>query len=566
MGSCSCAPALPGQHSVTVGRSSSFIKYFLRTLLCALCLWPSLAGAQDWNYRVRPGDTLWDLGAAYLKPSVGWQQLQQHNRIDNPYRLPPGELLRFPIGWLRIEPAPARVLAVRGQVELSAADGSSSRAVRAGEQLHIGDAVQTKADSSITLEFADASRLQLREHSRLRLDQLSRYGRTGMVDTRLRLQQGRASNRVTPARGPASRYIIDAPTATSSVRGTVFRVSAGDDAHAGATEVLEGKVQVGNPHGQRLVHPGQASRSAGSETAPEAVSGLLPAPRLRADSIRLGSLPAQLAWEPVTGADHYRVEVVQAATPEILLFAATTTDTRLLIGELPPGALRLLLRAVDAQGVEGLDASEDFVLDDQPPPPLTISPLQGQAVNSDRPRFHWSQAPGASSSVLQVADEPQFLQPLREQSTGGTDLRLGQPLPPGQYYWRVASRDGQGHQGRYGQAVTLQLTDEPVDPALQPPEAVDGELTLRWQAGSDGQRYRVQVDRRGDFSAPLLDTTVDQPQVSFKRPWRGTLHIRVQYIDNDGHAGPFSPAQQVKLPCRLCYGAGGGVLLLWLLL
>ncbi|WP_369040284.1 FecR family protein [Stenotrophomonas maltophilia] len=566
MGSCSCAPALPGQHSVTVGRFSPSIMRFLRILLCTLCLLPAMAGAQDWNYRVRPGDTLWDLGGAYLKPSVRWQQLQQHNRIDNPYRLPPGELLRFPISWLRTEPAPARVLAVRGQVELSAADGSATRAVRAGEQLHIGDAIQTQAESSITLEFADASRLQLREHSRLRLDQLSRYGRTGMVDTRLRLQQGRASNRVTPARGPASRYIIDAPTATSSVRGTVFRVSAGDDAHAGATEVLEGKVQVGNPHGLQVVLPGQASRSAGADAAPAAVSGLLPAPRLRAEGNRLGSLPTVLGWEPVAGTDHYRIEVVQAATPEILLFATTTVDTRLVIGELPPGALRLLLRAVDAQGVEGIDASEDFVLGDQPPPPLTVAPLHGQAINSDRPRFQWSQAPGARSSVLQVADEPQFLQPLREQDSSDTQLRLRDPLPAGQYYWRVASRDAQGHQGPYGQALPLQLTDDPVDPALQPPEAADGELTLRWQAGSDGQRYRVQVDRRGDFSAPLVDATVDQPQVSFKRPWRGTLHIRVQYIDDDGHAGPFSPAQQVRLPCRLCYGAGGSALLLWMLL
>ncbi len=57
-----------------------------------------------------------------------------------------------------------------------------------------------------------------------------------------------------------------------------------------------------------------------------------------------------------------------------------------------------------------------------------------------------------------------------------------------------------------------------------------------------------------------------QPQVSFKRPWSGTLHVRVQYIDDDGHAGEFSPAQQIPLPCRLCYGAGGGALLLWLLL
>ncbi|HDS1038648.1 TPA: FecR domain-containing protein [Stenotrophomonas maltophilia] len=556
---------------MTVGRSPSFIARFFAALLCALALLPGVAAAQDWNYRVRPGDTLWDLGGVYLKADVPWQQLQQHNRIDNPYRLPPGQLLRFPISWLRVEPAPARVLAVRGKVELAAADGSANRALQAGEQLHIGDTVQTAGDASATLEFADASRLQLREHSRLRLDQLSRYGHTGMVDTRMRLQQGRASNRVTPARGPASRYIIDAPSATSSVRGTVFRVSAGGSTQGGspqigATEVLEGKVQVGNTHGQRLVRPGQASRSGTADAAPEAASPLLPAPRLLADASRLAPLPSMLAWEPVAGADHYRIEVVQAATPEILLFAATTADTRLTIGDLPAGALRLLLRAVDAQGVEGLDASADFLLSDQPPPPLTVSPLHAQAVNSDRPRFRWSQAPGANSSVLQIADEPMFLQPLQEQAATGTDLRLATPLPPGQYFWRVASRDGQGHQGPYGQALPLQLTDEPVDPALQPPEAADGELTLRWQAGSAGQRYRVQVDRRGDFSAPLVDETLDQPQVSFKRPWSGTLHIRVQYIDDDGHAGPFSPAQQVKLPCRLCYGAGGGALLLWLLL
>ncbi|MBH1828012.1 FecR domain-containing protein [Stenotrophomonas maltophilia] len=566
MGSCSCTPALPGLQTVTVVRSLSFAMRLTGALLCALLLPPAIAGAQDWNYRVRPGDTLWDLGGLYLKPSVRWQQLQQHNRIDNPYQLPPGQLLRFPISWLRTEPAPARVLSVRGKVELSGADGTATRALQAGEQLHIGDTVETEGDSSITLEFADASRLQLREYSRLRLDQLSRYGHTGMVDTRLRLQQGRASNRVTPARGPASRYIIDAPTATSSVRGTVFRVSAGDTGHVGATEVLQGKVQVGNPHGQRLVRPGQSTRSSSADAAPAAVSALLPAPALRNDALRVAPLPTLLAWEPVTGADHYRVEVVQAATPEILLFATSTADTRLAIGDLPPGQLRLLLRAVDAQGVEGMDASADFELSDQPPPPLTVSPLHGQTINSDRPRFRWSQAPGARSRVLQIAAEPSFRQPLQEQATHATDLRLTQPLPPGQYYWRVASRDAEGHQGRYGQALPLQLSNEPVDPELQPPEAAHGELTLRWQAGSEGQRYRVQVDRRGDFKAPLIDETVAQPQVSFKRPWSGTLHVRVQYIDDDGHAGEFSPAQQIPLPCRLCYGAGGGALLLWLLL
>ncbi|KAF1015959.1 MAG: hypothetical protein GAK31_01443 [Stenotrophomonas maltophilia] len=551
---------------MTTGQRSTLLRCWTAALLWLGLLLAGPALAEDWNYRVRPGDTLWDLGSAYLKPTVPWQQLQQHNRIDNPYRLPPGQRLRFPIAWLRVEPAPARVLAVRGHATLVPADGASTRDLRAGEQLHIGDVVQTGAFASVTLEFADASRLQLRESSRLQLDQLSRYGRTGMVDTRMRLQQGRASNHVTPARGPASRYIIDAPTAASSVRGTVFRVSAGDGAHLAATEVLQGKVQVGNRHGQQLVQPGQASRSPSAGAAPDAVAPLLPAPVLMAQELRLEPLPALLAWEPVAGAQAYRVEVVQAALPEVLLFAQTTTDTRLAIGDLPAGQLRLLLRAVDATGVEGLDTERDFSVNDQPPPPLTVSPLHGQSLNSDRPRFRWSRAPGAASSVLQVADEPSFRAPLYEQTIAATELRVATPLPPGHYYWRVASRSAEGQQGRFGQPLPLQLTDVPVDPALQPPELGHGELTLRWQAGSEGQRYRVQVDRRGDFAHPLLDRQTDTPQVSLKRPWHGPLHVRVQYIDDDGHAGPFSPAQRVDLRCRVCIGAGGGAVLLWLLL
>lgn len=82
MGSCSCTSALPGLQTVTFVRSLSFAKRFQGAMLCALLLLllPGVAGAQDWNYRVRPGDTLWDLGGLYLKPSVRWQQLQQHNR------------------------------------------------------------------------------------------------------------------------------------------------------------------------------------------------------------------------------------------------------------------------------------------------------------------------------------------------------------------------------------------------------------------------------------------------------------------------------------------------------
>ncbi|WP_421574572.1 FecR domain-containing protein [Stenotrophomonas maltophilia] len=534
-------------------------------VLVALMLSTAPLLAQDWTYRVRPGDTIWDLSARYLKPSIAWEQLQTHNRIADPYRLPPGSQLRFPVAWLQVQPAPARVLAVRGPVQ-SQADGQPRRDVLEGDLLRIGQELVTGEDASVTVVFADDSRLQLRERSRLRFDQLSRYGHTGMVDTRLRLEQGRASNRVTPANGPASRFIIDAPTATSSVRGTVFRVSAGLEGRGAATEVLEGRVQVGNRRGQRLVTRGQATRSPSLDARPAGVEALLPAPVLSTDPQRLATLPAALAWQPVTDAVGYRVEVVRADQPDVLLFARDTDATALTLPDLPPGELRVLVRAVSAAQVEGLDAGQDFEVRDQPVAPLTVRPLHGQTVNSARPRFEWARVADAERTVLQIARDPQFLAPVLEQDGRGTHLRPGQDLAPGDYVWRVASVDRNGHRGRFGQPLPLTITDLPVDPALQPPEAAKGQLTLRWQAGEPGQRYRVQLDRRGDFSAPLLDRELDQPEVSIKRPWRGTLHVRVQYIDEDGYAGPFSPAQQIALPCRTCYAAGGGALLLWLLL
>ncbi|MGH8044295.1 MAG: peptidoglycan-binding protein LysM, partial [Stenotrophomonas sp.] len=243
-----------------------------------------------------------------------------------------------------------------------------------------------------------------------------------------------------------------------------------------------------------------------------------------------------------------------------------TTEPHTVLPDLEPGALRLLVRAVSAEGVEGLDAELDFQVNDQPTPPLTLRPVNTETINSARPRFEWSQVSGAAGSVLQIARDPQFLEPVLEQDARSTHLRASQDLAPGAYFWRVASRDAEGRRGRFGQPVALTLTDAPVDPALQPPQAAKGQLTLRWQAGAPGQRYRVQLDRKGDFAHPLLDEQVDQPQVSLKRPWHGTLHVRVQYIDDDGYAGPFSPAQQVPLPCRTCYGAAGATVLLLLLL
>ena len=197
--------------------------------------------AQDWRYRVRPGDTVWDLSGKYLRGDVPWQRLQDYNRIADPYRLPPGTLMRLPVTWLKVQPAKATVVGVHGAA-LAVDSGGKESSVAQGMQLGIGTRLRTAPGGSLTLQFADGSRLLLQGDSELVLDKLSAYGATGMTDTRLRLPKGRTSNEVQPLRGAASRYIIRTPTLMSSVRGTRFRV--GSDGDAAQVEVTEGHVQV----------------------------------------------------------------------------------------------------------------------------------------------------------------------------------------------------------------------------------------------------------------------------------------------------------------------------------
>ncbi|MGH8081685.1 MAG: peptidoglycan-binding protein LysM, partial [Lysobacter sp.] len=248
----------------------------------------------------------------------------------------------------------------------------------------------------------------------------------------------------------------------------------------------------------------------------------------------------------------------------VLLFESRIADTTLRIDDLPAGRQRLLVRAIDSNGLGGRDSTQVFTVNDQPLPPLTISPTDGQTLHLPKPRFEWARAQDAERTRVQIARAADFAAPVADSEVKGQRFRPEQALPPGDYFWRVASRDGNGRIGRFGNALPFRVSDAPVDPGLEPPQAAKGQLTLRWQKGEPGQRYRVQISRKADFSQLLLEQVVDVPQIELKRPGGGTWYVRVQTIEDDGYDAPFGPTQEIRLPCRLCYGAGaaGAVLLL----
>lgn len=539
----------------------------LAALLLLVSIAPMLSAA-DWTYRVRPQDNIWDLSSRYLKPDVPWQKLQAYNKVADPLHLPPGMTLRVPIAWLRVQPASATVVAVMGSAHVQLPGDTQTENVTPGMTLGYGTHLSTDANASLTLQFADGSRVLMEENSALDLDQMSAYGRTGMVDTRLRLQHGRVTNAVTPMTGVGAHFSVETPGTISSVRGTHFRVTAEEG--QSRTEVLTGRVDVGGDHAHVLV-PKEHGVAVSDGSKPAQAQLLLPAPTLHCPTQSVNKLPFVLAWAPLDGATHYRVQLAPNDKFETLLLDHVTRSAQLSLPDVPDGDYAIRVRGIDAQKLEGDDGVCTLHMNAHPQPPLVIDPLPGSKVRDTRPRFHWTESLEAASYVWQLAGDESFAQPLAsEAQLTGDNARAPNALPYGHYYWRIATRNKTGKLGPFTDPMPFDLVPQPPAPEVGKPTSSKNAVSLGWPAGTPGQKYHIQLDRHPDFAHPQIDQTLDQPLLQTRKPGSGTWYVRVQTIDTDGYAGPWGTVQKIRLSgclaCRIGAVAAGGGVVLWLLL
>ncbi len=529
-------------------------------MLLLLLVCAPLASAQDWNYRIRPGDTLWDLSGEYLKPSISWQRLQEHNKIPNPYYLPPGSTLRFPLAWLHVQPAQAKVVAVRGEASVSGVGNAGP--VIPGMQLGIGAVLRTARDATLSLQFADGSRLLLQGDSELRLDRMSRYGKSGMVDTRLRLQRGRITNDVIPTRGAAPGFIVETPNASSAVRGTHFRVNATADRTQ--AEVTEGSVAVSAGRRHALVRKNHGAVVSLDQAGTLRAVALLPAPDLRDSSARYRGTQARFQWPAIPGARGYRVQASNTSTFDTLILDTETTEPAVTLPELQQGEYALRIRGIDVAGLEGRDGTTRFTTEAFLDAPIGISPATDSTVREENPEFQWATIAGAAQYRFELSAEDSFQTPLLALQEKSTVLRLPQALSPGRYFWRVATEVPGGRVGSYSDPIAFTVRTLQESGPLESKADQQG-ITFHWREGAPGQHFRFQLSRSPDFSKTRVDQRVDDSRITLSRLPPGTWYLRAQAIGEDGFEGPLPAAQSVKIPCTVCkFVAGGGAL--WLLL
>lgn len=504
--------------------------------------------AEHWIYTVRPGDNIWDLAEKYCTSVLYYRRLQDLNGIERDRHIPPGTKLKFPMAWLKHQPIAATIVQVTGHGELLLFGATTPRPARAGDLLRSGDRVTTGADSNLTIRFADDSELLLQSHSTLTMDSLSAYGKTGMVDTRLRLQRGRVETRVKPSHGPGTRYEIITPAAVAAVRGTDFRVHAELEHPIARTEVLDGTVGVRGEERERPVPAGFGVVAEAGKAIPPP-RPLLPPVDLSRLPQRLRHLPLSFQWPPLPEAKAYRLQIAKDKSFDRLLADTVVSSAEGSWPDLPDGHYWLRIRGIDEVGLEGRNADHRFELDARPLPAAALGPVDGEVVRNAAPRFRWTPVDGAAGYRFQLARDRGFSDLLTEhRALNAVELELTTPIDPGTYYWRVATLEADGTSGPFGLPHFFEYRSAPPSPKLEAVELDRRHLTLRWQSLGEGIWYQLQVARDAEFRWVEWMQVVDGTELRVPRPPPGRYHVRIRGYDPHGYAGEFSLPQVIEVP------------------
>ena len=517
----------------------------LALLWLLLCLCAAGAGAREWVYVVRPGDNLWNLSERYLKNRAYWRQLQTLNGVADPKQMPIGLRLRMPLEWMKTTPMTARVLAVHGEVEIETrSTGRTQRAVK-GASLAAGDVIRTQEESSASVEFLDGARVLLPQASQLSVGAVSAYGDSGVFDTEMSLDDGRAEISAPLRQEPGTRFEIRTPSGTTSVRGTQFRVGTEPERSLSRMEVLQGEVAVANAEQSVAVTGGYGTLvEAGRPPGPPVA--LLPAPDLSGLPDSLHDIETELDFPPLLGAVEYRVQM--AANQEFvpLLVDVISTTSKLRLPELPNDRYWLRVRGIDGAGLEGRHAEHEVLLDINLSSPALLEPAPDAVIDRGQPSFRWAMQPGRTTYRFQLAADETFAKPLIDVS--GLEqpaMALERPVPPGKYHWRVAAVNATYGDGSFSAAQAFRR----LAPAPTPQRsAVSADsIVLRWQSEWQTPQYDVQLAGAPAFDQLVVDRRINSSELAIPRPRAGLYYMRVRAVDAEGYPGPFSSILPVEI-------------------
>ena len=501
---------------------------------------------------VTRADTLIGLSRQVLVKPQAWREVALLNKLRDPNRIHPGQVLRVPQRLMRSSPTPAKLVSVVGEVRVDGAAGVLGSEVNEGQKL------QTSEGASAVLAMADGSRLRIPPSSLAEVAASRTYGGRGAAPGVEAGNDGWFAGALRVLRGSVEVFAtkvlrakpleVITPTAVVGVRGTQFRVGFDEGANAGTRlEVVEGLVRLdaGNQTPGVELRAGFGAVNDASRAAPR-VARLLEAPDLAAVP-ELFERPL-VRFKPAEPADVLRVQVAEdSAFDRIVSDQRVPAGTDVRIAGLEDARWYLRARRIDEQGIEGFDATRAFVLKARPEPPAYRSPRADAKQSIGAVEFAWASNVEAPRARLQVARDAAFNTVLLERENLA-DAAVSAPFDAaGVYHWRLASVRPNGERGPYGDAQRFELR-----PLPEPPKgglAADGKtLVFSWGARPE-DRQQVQLARDEAFTEVVAQADLTSAEWVLPTPGRGgSYFFRYRSVEPDGFTSPYSSTLSIELP------------------
>ena len=502
----------------------------------------SNAAPPEWLYTLRPGESFDEVAGVLLDRNTHPQQLLRHNGLASSTDIGEGDALRIPLSWLKQQPDPARAISVSGHVQHISGNTGRKQALSDDTLIRVGDEILSAAGTA-TVELADGSRLRISPHSRLIFNKLTQYGKSGMVDTRLRLDRGEVHTEVKPVIEGGSRFEIETPSAVAAVRGTMFslRTSPGKT----SLQVTEGEVSFGSPGRTRTIPAGYSASVSTVAGGNINIRRLAPAPVLDPLPPQLNRLPAQLSWQ-ASAAPAHQLDIFDAESGQ-WVDSRKVTGNEYNLSLLDNGTYEVHLAALDNRGMAGMPGTVEVEVNLRARAAELIAPEPDASVDDDMPEFRWELRGNNEVARLEIAEDPSFRNLIATSEWAPETSALpNRPLTPGTYHWRVVSEAG-GNSVATSEPSTFTVNGTLPPVRIISVNYVDNQVRVFWESVATASDYRLQLAEEPGFDniikeATLADTTAALRLIPGRR-----YFVRLKALSDGPLASRWGPGRELYL-------------------
>ncbi len=494
----------------------------------------------DWTYTLKSGESFGQVARELLKSSASADRLASYNGLRSPSTISAGDQIRIPVAWLKQQPEPARVQGVSGHARIRSAGTGTVRRLTDGQQILAGDTVVTH-DGMVTVELADGSTIRINPGSSVVFNRLTRYGRTGMTDTRVRLERGGVSNRIKPMIEEGARFEIETPSAIAAVRGTAFALQA--DGNGSHLQVTEGRVAFGPPDDIREIPAGYGASVNRSTPKELRILRLPPAPKPQPLPETISNMPTELAWQS-TGAGRYRVDILDENTGHWVR-REQTGNTRVNLGGLANGKYQVQVASLMEDGTSGMPASVAFQVDLAARAAELLEPADKAEVDNDQPRFRWRYQGDSEKARVEIANDSSFTDVVASSDWGGEESATpNKSLKPGQYHWRVVTEAG-GNSVATSETRTLTVNGTLPPVRVISANYIDRQVRVFWESNEDASGYLLQLSEDPSFEDVIKEATVDNTTAALRLIPGRRYFVRLRAVTEGPTVGRWGPGREL---------------------